>query len=117
MLTRFPTFIAAILLTLAGMNGCRSNRDEPPDEVALPQAPEPASKLYPIQHGGKWGYIDARGRVVVLPRYDAAWSFQYGRALVWKDSKALILNEAGQPIAESPFTHDHTPFSEEFAEG
>jgi hypothetical protein len=41
-----------------------------------------AEELYPIVQGGKWGYMDKAGKVVIQPQYDNAWDFSEGLAAV-----------------------------------
>ena len=49
-------------------------RSEPPEGKA--------AALFPVRKDGKWGYIDAEGKVVVEPQYDAAAPFSEGLAAV-----------------------------------
>src|ERR1044071_581992 len=46
------------------------------------QAQEPVESLLPIQQGGKWGYINRSGEVVIKPKFDSAQPFADGLALV-----------------------------------
>ena len=41
-----------------------------------------AEGLLPIQQGGKWGYINHSGEVVIKPQFDSATEFSEGLALV-----------------------------------
>jgi WG containing repeat len=41
-----------------------------------------SEKLYPVLQGGKWGYIDRSGKVVIKPQFDAAHPFYEGIARV-----------------------------------
>ena len=38
--------------------------------------------LFPAQEGGKFGYIDSRGRMAIKPEFDWAFGFSNGLALV-----------------------------------
>jgi len=49
---------------------------ESPAPAALPGA------LFPIQQNGKWGFIDAKGRVVVEPKFDQALAFSSGMGAI-----------------------------------
>jgi hypothetical protein len=46
------------------------------------QAQNAAENLLPIQQGGKWGYINRSGEVVIKPKFDWAEPFADGLALV-----------------------------------
>jgi hypothetical protein len=50
-----------------------------PAPARAQNAPE---DLLPIQQGGKWGYINRSGEVVIKPQFEAAASFADGLALV-----------------------------------
>ena len=67
----FPQFVCASLIALACL-GIQIN--------ALAQnSPE---NLLPVQQGGKWGYINRSGEVVIKPQFDSAEAFADGLALV-----------------------------------
>ncbi len=57
---------------------------EPRDARVVPtgDAGGDGGMLYPIRAGTKYGYIDARGEVVVPPQYGMAWDFADGRGRV-----------------------------------
>lgn len=44
--------------------------------------------LAAVKYGGKWGYIDKSGKVVIDFQYDEAYSFSEGKALVEKHVKS-----------------------------
>ncbi len=51
--------------------------------VALAEPPAAGpGPLFPVVKGGKWGYIDVTGRIVVAPRFDEAARFSEGLAPV-----------------------------------
>jgi predicted DNA-binding WGR domain protein len=49
---------------------------------AAPPAPAVETYLYLIKVNGKWGYIDAGGKVVIKPQFDVAHGFSEGLAAV-----------------------------------
>ena len=59
-----------------------------------------ADKLYPIAEGGKWGYIDSKGKVVVQPQFDEATNFSEDKASVSKGDTSFIINKKGQIIVD-----------------
>ena len=66
-----PKLLCASLIVLA----CLATQKN-----ALAQnAPE---NLLPVQQGGKWGYINRSGEVVIKPQFDSAEAFADGLALV-----------------------------------
>ena len=48
------------------------------------------SGLYPIQDGGKLGYIDRNGKVVINPQFDWAGEFSEGLANVGIGGKSAV---------------------------
>jgi len=59
--------------------------------------------LYPVLKGGKWGYIDETGKVVVEPRFKRASYFSDGLAkVVWKDWPEYI-DRTGKRITEDTY--------------
>jgi hypothetical protein len=61
--------------------------------AAPPAAPE---KLFPVLQGGKWGYIDRSGRLVIPPRFDRAEPFSEGLAAVQTGTKLAYVDATGQ---------------------
>lgn len=49
--------------------------------MALP-APVRAASLYPVLIGGRWGYADNKGAMVINPQFDEAQKFSGGLAAV-----------------------------------
>ena len=82
---RFP---AALLLI--GFTLCSWSFAAKPDAApASPASPSPISTaaetakespLFLVKVDGKWGYIDAAGKVVIQPRFDEAYGFSEGLA-------------------------------------
>lgn len=61
------------------------------------QTPEgDTTKLWPAQAGGdEWGYIDAKGNMVISAMYDDVEQFSCGAARVWLDGDLLFINKKG----------------------
>ena len=56
-----------------------------------------------VQKDGKWGFIDAEGKVVIEPQYDDARSFSNGYAAVQKDGKWGFINSDNEMVIEPEF--------------
>lgn len=55
-------------------------------------------RLYPVCKGGKWGYIDRAGALVVAPRFEAAAPFSEGLAAVALEGKHGYIDLTGQMV-------------------
>src|SRR5262249_46183571 len=65
------------------------------------QAALQPSALFPVKHGGKWGYIDKTGKIVIEPRFHFAGSVAEGRAPVKLGKKWGYIDTSGK-IAVNP---------------
>ena len=55
-----------------------------------------------MQWQGKWGYIDARGRMAIAPRFDEVSDFvEAGLAIVTLDGKRQIIDRQGKPTGDA----------------
>jgi hypothetical protein len=54
--------------------------------------------LFPVVTGGKWGYVDRDGRLVVSPRFDEASRFSEGLAPVRLGRQAGYADETGRMV-------------------
>ncbi len=87
---------ATILISVAiAFSGCKKS----PSERASPKAPT----RFPIEVGGKFGYIDSAGQVVIKPQFDRAERFSEGRAAVVINDKYGYIDESGQMIVAPRF--------------
>ena len=59
---------------------------------------QPTPLLYPIEEGGKFGYIDAQGKVAIKPQFDDAKSFSEGLARVKIGRKWGFINQTGNLV-------------------
>lgn len=97
------TFYISLLLILFLYTGLSSAQE--------PQAP----KLRPIQQGGKWGYIDATGKVAIKPQFYWAEEFSEGLAAFESDDGRYgYVDETGKVVIE-PILERWSPFSEGLA--
>ena len=64
--------------------------------------------LAAVQKGGKWGYIDTEGQLVISPEYDGANNFSEGLACVQKDGKWGCIDTKGQVVI--PLEYDSAQF-------
>ncbi len=53
----------------------------------------------------KYGYNDAKGKVVVSPRYDLAYSLEEGRAAVSINGKYGYVDEKGREVIAPKYDH------------
>ena len=81
-------------ILLASCGACRGNRQA----SALPadaSGAEPSARLFRVLKGGKFGFIDRRGEVVVEPRFDHAEDFSEGLAAVAVSGKWGYIDKTG----------------------
>ncbi|MBQ2830318.1 MAG: WG repeat-containing protein, partial [Oscillospiraceae bacterium] len=69
--------------------------------------------LLPVAKGGKWGFIDTTGKLVIPCGYDSAKDFSEGLARVEKDGKWGLINTSGKVVL--PIEYDY--FVGDFSEG
>jgi hypothetical protein len=70
--------------------------------------------LFRVLQGGKWGFIDASGRLAIPARFDQAEPFSEGLAAVRLGAKLGYVDETGRMVLEptfSPAGAIHRPFS------
>jgi hypothetical protein len=73
-------------------------------------------RLFPFHEGGKegrWGFIDANGKVVIEPRFRRAYDFEDGLAWVQTDKGVVYINAEGKAVFAPP---DHARMRQ-FSEG
>ena len=74
-------------------------------------------ELYYVKVDGKWGYINRQGMLVIQPQFTYPGEFRDGLARVSKDGKLFYIDRTGNEAFKCPFTGDHAPFSDGFAQG
>ena len=65
-----------------------------------------------IETGGKYGYIDKTGRVVIKPQFDHAEDFSGGMARITINYKNGYINQSGEIVVEPQFE-----YAEDFSDG
>jgi hypothetical protein len=60
------------------------------------------SSLRPFQEGGKWGYKDETGQVVIQSQFDAVGNFSNGLARVKIGHDVNYIDKMGQLVIQSP---------------
>jgi hypothetical protein len=77
-------------------------------------APPAAEARFRVLQGGRWGYIDAKGGLVIPPQFDRAGPFSEGLAAVVKGARSGYVDAGGawalEP-AQAPAGLEHRPFS------
>jgi hypothetical protein len=69
----------------------------------IAMAQSPPSPLFPIVENGKWGFMDAAGRVVIAPRLPDYSSFQDGLARSQEDGKTIVIDPTGKVVLRPAF--------------
>ncbi|MBA4388298.1 MAG: hypothetical protein C0404_09980 [Verrucomicrobia bacterium] len=74
-------------------------------------ADEKPVELFPVIQGGKWGYMDKAGKVVIAPKYEGAWDFSEGLASVQVGALRGYIDEKGTMVIKPEYAMTR-PFSE-----
>lgn len=72
--------------------------DPDPDTLAKLEG-----KLFPVQHGGQWGYVNVLGKPVIPPQFDWAGEFAEGRAVVRFANRAGYIDDTGRVAIAARF--------------
>src|SRR5947207_13271064 len=59
--------------------------------------------LFPVSKGGKWGFIDGGGHLVIPLRFDSAAEFSEGLARVTEGGRPAFINAAGEVVFRPRF--------------
>jgi hypothetical protein len=102
------SFVVLVSAAMLVLSAC----DRP--DAARPAQGTDGSSLFPVTVDGQWGFIDASGDVIVEPRFDRAWRFSEGLALVQQGDRYGYIHPDGQ-FAIDPRFHDALFFSEGLA--
>ena len=87
--------------------------DRGPRPVVIPEKEEPDIYVK-VNKGGKWGFNDRSGKLVVAPTYDEVFSFKEDVCCVEKEELYGYINRAGEEII-SPQYSLASSFSEGYA--
>ncbi len=110
---RHPVALLPLLLIIAATSlAC----DEGSEETAStgPESASSSPALLPVLQDGRWGYIDTTGAIAVAPRFNRAFRFSEGLALVEADSGFGFIRGDGS-FAVSPQFEDAWHFTGESA--
>lgn len=64
-------------------------------------------KYWEEQAVGRWEYIDQQGNVIIEPRFNEAWPFHEGLALVEVGGKLGYINKSGDMVIETNMVHSY----------
>lgn len=70
--------------------------------------------IFPIKSGGKYGYANTKGEIIVNPTYDDANSFSEGYAAVCSNEKYGFIDEKGKLVINCQYDNAYS-FSEGFS--
>lgn len=88
--------------------------ERPPKPVKTQPAPEKQDLYVKINRGGKWGFRERSGKMVIEPVYDEVFTFHDDLCCVEKDEKFGFINRNGEIVI--PIEYDcATSFSEGYA--
>ena len=80
-------------------------------DATLEEAGYVTDPLTAVNHGGKWGYVDREGRMVVAAQYEYALEYAQGLAAVSKGGKSGYIDAAGKTVIALEY-EDAASFSE-----
>jgi hypothetical protein len=103
-------FGLGILATLAGLTGLAAT--SLPGEA--PQSPLERQGLHPARFGGKYGYADSTGAMIIPARFDLADTFSEGLALVGQNGRFGYIDSRGYFAIPAAYRHA-LPFHDGFA--
>ncbi len=86
-------------------------------EVSQPalDAGGPPNVLVPVRQNGAWGYATGSGTLAIAPRFERAYRFVEGRALVRRDGRYGFIDTSGTAVipptyaAARPFSEGRAP--------
>ena len=55
--------------------------------------------FYKMKSNGKWGYMNAKGKVEIIPQYDEAGSMDDDRAIVTIDDNKFLIDKSGKKLS------------------
>ena len=122
-----PFLVCAVMLSLMGCKESGVSQTKTAEAPKEPPASDPTkiapagtwgkpNELYPVLKGGKWGYIDNTGKMVIEPQFLMASRFNEDLAMVVEAKKKKVgyIDREGKFVIEPKFDGGG-PFSEGFA--
>lgn len=92
-LKKIVTALATVLLVAGSFLAVGCTSDRPASSTTTTLA---GGNLFPVTSGGKWGYINEKGDLVISLQFDGADYFSYGLARVKTASKFGYIDPTGQ---------------------
>lgn len=83
--------------TLLGTAACRKVSQPALDEASASRA------LFPVEADGEWGYVTQAGAMAIPPRFDRAYRFVDGRALIRQDQRYGFVDTSGSVVIPPSF--------------
>ncbi|MBO6794285.1 MAG: WG repeat-containing protein [Balneolaceae bacterium] len=105
---RLFIFLILGLLSASACEVVDGISDNENTEITLPIA---EVELFPVLLNGEWGYINKSGKMVLEPRYQNAFTFSDGLAIVRESWRWKYIDETGEQAFEGDF-EDLRTFSE-----
>ncbi len=114
-ITRVSNFMDGVAVASIGYNNCFFINDR--GQRVYPNAKPSECEIYPLIDGtrrmfrgdGGYGYLDARGNVVIKPQFSDARNFSGGLAIVYDmmntGEKYWLINTMGRKVSEVPSTY------------
>ncbi|BDG01022.1 WG repeat-containing protein [Anaeromyxobacter oryzae] len=85
--------------------------------LTVSAGPDRSGPLFPVRQGGKWGFIDRTGEVVIAPRFDAADRFSDGLAAVRKCAQLGYADGRGEVVLVPAFEPVEPGLHRRFSDG
>jgi hypothetical protein len=83
-----------------------SNNSAVDKDTAAADAREDWKKhLFPVDRNGKWGFIDASGKIVIEPAFEEVAHFSEGLAAVKLNDKYGYIDQTGKTVIEPQFRY------------
>lgn len=111
--SRVAAFIlgAILLVTLTACGQLQPQSPRPADQepggtgakVSGEATPTASGPLFKIEQGGKWGFIDKTGTVVINPKFDNTAGFSEDMAAVLIDNKGGYIDKSGAVVIPARF--------------
>lgn len=96
-MNRTKLFVLSAIAIIFFMSSCEINVINLDEEIE-------SIDLYPVEVNGKWGYIDAKGNIVIPPKYRGGFDFSEGLAAFISDNgKSGFINKKGEVVIEPEF--------------